>query len=45
MYGSTVNPLDRLGLHAKLLGFEHPATGKKLVFTVPVPGSFTRLVT
>jgi 23S rRNA-/tRNA-specific pseudouridylate synthase len=44
MYGSTVNPLGRLGLHAKILGFDHPATGKKLVFTVPVPKSFTSLV-
>ena len=40
MYGSTVNPLGRLGLHAKVLGFDHPKTGKKLVFTVPVPKSF-----
>ncbi len=44
MYGSTVNPLGRLGLHAKLLGFDHPATGKKLVFTVPVPKSFSSAV-
>jgi 23S rRNA pseudouridine1911/1915/1917 synthase len=44
MYGSTVNPLGRLGLHAKILGFAHPTTGKKLVFTVPVPKSFTSLV-
>lgn len=40
MYGSTVNPLGRLGLHAKLLGFDHPTTGKRLVFTAPVPKSF-----
>lgn len=44
MYGSTINPLGRLGLHAKLLGFAHPSTGKKLVFTVPVPKSFTTAV-
>lgn len=44
MYGSTVNPLGRLGLHAKILGFEHPRTGKKLVFTAPVPRSFTSAV-
>jgi 23S rRNA pseudouridine1911/1915/1917 synthase len=44
MYGSTVNPLGRLGLHAKILGFEHPRTGKKLVFTVPVPKGFTHAV-
>lgn len=43
LYGSTVNPLGRLGLHAKLLGFEHPATGKRMVFTAPVPKSFTNL--
>jgi len=44
MYGSAVNPLGRLGLHAKLLGFDHPKTGKKLVFTVPVPKSFVSAV-
>lgn len=44
LYGSTINPLDRLGLHAKLLGFRHPATGKKLVFTVAPPKSFAALV-
>jgi RluA family pseudouridine synthase len=44
MYGSQVNPLGRLGLHAKLLGFDHPATGKRLSFTVPVPKAFRDLV-
>lgn len=44
MYGSEVNPLDRLGLHAKLLGFDHPVTRNHLVFTAPVPKSFSRLV-
>ena len=43
MYGSTVNPIGRLGLHAKTLGFAHPTTGKKLVFTAPVPKAFARL--
>jgi 23S rRNA pseudouridine1911/1915/1917 synthase len=43
MYGSTVNPLGRLGLHAKLLGFDHPGTGKHLVFTAPVPRVFRDL--
>jgi 23S rRNA-/tRNA-specific pseudouridylate synthase len=43
MYGSTQNPLGRLGLHAKLLGFDHPATGKHLVFTAPVPKVFREL--
>jgi 23S rRNA pseudouridine1911/1915/1917 synthase len=40
MYGSTINPLGRLGLHAKLLGFDHPVTGKRLVFTAPLPKQF-----
>lgn len=44
MYGSTVNPLGRLGLHAKVLGFDHPRTGQRLVFTVPVPKAFRSAV-
>jgi len=43
MYGSNVNPIGRLALHAKLLGFDHPATGKHMVFTAPVPKSFRAL--
>ncbi|HEX7708281.1 MAG TPA: RluA family pseudouridine synthase [Thermoanaerobaculia bacterium] len=43
MYGSETNPLGRLGLHAKLLGFNHPASGEKLVFTAPVPTVFREL--
>ena len=43
LYGSVVNPLGRLGLHAKLLGFSHPTTGKKMSFTAPLPKSFRAL--
>src|SRR5262249_52600902 len=43
MYGATSNPIDRLGLHAKLLGFVHPTTGKKLTFSTPLPSSFGKL--
>lgn len=42
LYGSTVNPIGRLGLHAKLLGFDHPATGKHVVFTAPLPAAFRK---
>ncbi|HEV8434046.1 MAG TPA: RluA family pseudouridine synthase [Thermoanaerobaculia bacterium] len=42
-YGSTVNPLGRLGLHAKLLGFAHPTSGERLTFTAPIPRVFTNL--
>lgn len=40
MYGSEINPIGRLGLHAKLLGFDHPVTRKHMVFTAPVPKNF-----
>ena len=40
MYGAKTNPLGRLGLHAKLLGFDHPTTGKHLVFTSALPKQF-----
>ena len=43
LYGSSVNPLGRLGLHAKLLGFEHPSTGERMTFTAPIPKSFRDL--
>jgi RluA family pseudouridine synthase len=42
-YGSTVNPLRRLGLHAQLLGFTHPSTGKRLRFAAPLPHAFRSL--
>lgn len=44
MYGSEINPLSRLGLHAKILGFEHPVTRKRMVFTAPLPKSFRDIV-
>lgn len=44
LYGSTVNPIGRLGLHAKLLGFDHPVTGKRLSFTAAVPKAFRDLL-
>lgn len=42
-YGSTTNPLGRLGLHAKLLGFIHPSTGERMTFTAPLPKPFRDL--
>jgi 23S rRNA pseudouridine1911/1915/1917 synthase len=42
-YGSTTNPLRRLGLHARLLGFDHPATGKRMTFNAPLPQQFRTL--
>jgi RluA family pseudouridine synthase len=42
-YGAATNPLGRLGLHAKLLGFTHPTTGERLSFTAPIPHGFREL--
>ena len=45
LYGSNDNPIGRLGLHAKLLGFDHPTTGKHMTFTAPIPAAFGKLFT
>lgn len=42
-YGAQTDPIRRLGLHAKVLGFAHPITGKKMRFEAPLPDSFRRL--
>jgi len=34
------NEFSRLALHAKTLGFTHPATGKFMEFTAPIPKEF-----
>jgi 23S rRNA pseudouridine1911/1915/1917 synthase len=34
----------RIALHAATLGFEHPATGKRLHFTAPLPPDMERLL-
>ncbi len=43
-YGATGNPIGRLGLHASVLAFIHPVTGKELRFELKVPAKFRRLV-
>ncbi len=42
-YGSTKNPLQRLGLHASRLGFVHPVTGKKMAFEADAPAAFRKM--
>lgn len=39
-YGSKTNEIGRLGLHAKVLSFNHPTTGQLLLFKADVPKSF-----
>ncbi len=42
-YGAGGSPLKRLGLHAQLLSFIHPTSGKKLYFETKIPSVFLRL--
>lgn len=42
-YGSTKNPLRRLGLHARVLAFCHPITGENLRFETEIPKEFLSL--
>ncbi len=42
-YGSTKNPLQRLGLHARVLAFRHPVTGQTVRFETPIPPEFLNL--
>jgi 23S rRNA pseudouridine1911/1915/1917 synthase len=41
-YGSRINPLGRLGLHAFLLGFKHPRLGTQVVHRTKAPPEFER---
>jgi 23S rRNA pseudouridine1911/1915/1917 synthase len=43
-YGAKTNPIGRLGLHALVLGFEHPGDGRPMRFTSPLPDAFRKLV-
>ena len=42
-YGSTGNPIGRLGLHACALAFTHPITSESHRFESKIPGMFLRL--
>jgi 23S rRNA pseudouridine1911/1915/1917 synthase len=42
-YGNGDNPIGRLCLHAWLLCFNHPVTGKPMEFETPIPVAFRRL--
>ena len=41
-YGASSDPIKRLGLHAYILSFVHPVTGKRLKFETPVPLCFEK---
>jgi len=41
-YGAASNPISRLGLHARLLAFTHPTSGKPMRFETDIPKSFLK---
>ncbi|MGP1436939.1 MAG: RluA family pseudouridine synthase [Phocaeicola sp.] len=43
-YGSEIDPLGRLALHAFKLCFTHPVTGERMEFETPYPKSFKDLM-
>lgn len=43
VYGDRSAPRERLALHARTLGFTHPATGRRLRFDAPAPAAFARV--
>ncbi len=42
-YGAKLNPIGQMGLHARVLAFKHPTSGKALRFDTPIPGKFLKL--
>lgn len=42
-YGAKLNPIGQMGLHARVLAFKHPVTGKMLRFDTPIPGKFLQV--
>lgn len=43
-YGSTLNPINRMALHAYKLEFIDPRTNKKVTFKTNMPTSFNKLI-
>ena len=43
-YGAKPSPIHRLGLHARVLKFIHPVTGKMLSFETSIPRKFQYLI-
>lgn len=39
-YGATTSPIDRLGLHAQVIAFNHPYSGKLVRFESAIPKKF-----
>jgi len=42
-YGARLNPIGQMGLHARVLSFKHPVTGRAFRFDTPIPLKFQKL--
>lgn len=42
-YGALTDPIRRLALHAGILEFTHPVTGKQMLFETEMPACFTKV--
>lgn len=42
-YGAKLNPVAQMGLHARVLAFKHPVTGRAMRFDTPIPLKFQKL--
>src|SRR5665648_32571 len=42
-YGAKLNPIGQMGLHARVLSFRHPITGRPFRFDTPIPIKFQHL--
>lgn len=42
-YGAKLNPIGQMGLHARVLAFKHPVSGKSYRFDTPIPGKFLKV--
>jgi 23S rRNA pseudouridine1911/1915/1917 synthase len=42
-YGAGTSPIGRMGLHARVLAFEHPITHEIMRFETPIPKKFSAL--
>lgn len=43
-YGSNELKFERMALHARSIAFNHPHSGKRMIFEAPVPAFFDRLM-
>ena len=43
-YGPKGKKIERMALHSRSIAFNHPHSGKRMVFEAPVPGFFGRLM-